>query len=507
MDHAYTAYYYLAKEEYCIMISKKHILLLSMIALSAVYDAFADEENIYGTKLLSIDEENIYGTKLLSIDEDYLTGLKPETEYPEPGEMPSAEWLYYDGLRKILTLQFDPVWSSDGQWITCRGNITNPSIWLVPVEGGDPVLVYTHYNMYKEYYFTIGVEICDFTPDGKEILFGTAIIDESQGTTVTFRYNEDGSISGCHISGLVPLIMAANIDTGETRTVVEKGYRCCYSHNGKYFAYSLSTIEGLTIVDTETGDNWLLGEVPKYKFCFSFDDEYIIYSDDQLYKIPLRGGNSQQVTFYGFDDPTRRLGKPDCSPDGEWILFGGYGGLLSGTVSDSTSSISKIYAYNTFSGETIEFFPGPSAISTWQGSFSPDGTKICYNYEDNDQQNSSIEIYVKDFDLDSRESEPPSSVKAESPTSMVLYNNYPNPFNPTTTIAFSLPETGFTNIVIYNMTGQKIRDLVSGIQHAGNHSVVWNGCDEQDLPVSAGIYVVKLRTDDAVSTNKMILVK
>ncbi len=463
----------------------------------------------------SANENNIYGTKLLSVDDDYLRSLLPETERPKEGDKPSAEWILYDGLRYLSKFQFDPVWSPDSQWIACRGRLANPSIWLIPVDGGNPVHVYTHYLMYKDYYLNGGViRTCDFTPDGEEILFRATIIDETQGTVVSLKYHEDGSIRGASINGFITLIMSVNIYTGEIRTVLENGYHCRYSHNGKYFAYSQTTIDGLTVVDTETGDTWLLEEVPKYHFCFSSEDDYIIYSRDQLYRIPLRGGESEQVTFYNGDDLTTLHGSPDCSPDGEWILFSGYGGPRSGTVSDSTgtssyssSNVSKLCAYNLFSDETTEFFPRPPAISSWQGSFSPDGTKFCYNYENKDQRHQSIEIYIKDFDLESQKPELNTSVVSTSPLSFALHGNYPNPFNLYTTIEFSLPESDFVDLVIYSVTGQKIHELVSGHMTAGVHNVVWDGSNDSGLPVSTGVYLTRLNMGNAVTSGRMMLVK
>ena len=87
--------------------------------------------------------------------------------------------------------------------------------------------------------------------------------------------------------------------------------------------------------------------------------------------------------------------------------------------------------------------------------------------------------------------------------------NYPNPFNPTTTISFSLnnENTEDTELMIYNIKGQKIKTLVNELLPAGEHSIVWNGDDELGEPVSSGIYFYKLKTDKFSRTKKMILLK
>ena len=74
----------------------------------------------------------------------------------------------------------------------------------------------------------------------------------------------------------------------------------------------------------------------------------------------------------------------------------------------------------------------------------------------------------------------------------ILLTNYPNPFNPTTTISFSIPNESNISISIYNIKGQKIKSLVTESFETGNHSIVWNGDDESGKAVSSGVYLYKL---------------
>jgi hypothetical protein len=93
------------------------------------------------------------------------------------------------------------------------------------------------------------------------------------------------------------------------------------------------------------------------------------------------------------------------------------------------------------------------------------------------------------------------------PVSATLAANYPNPFNPTTTIAYSLPRAGEVTLEIVNVTGQRVRRLVSGLQSAGEHTVVWNGADETGDLVASGVYLYRLGTDMGNVTKKMLLLK
>ena len=85
--------------------------------------------------------------------------------------------------------------------------------------------------------------------------------------------------------------------------------------------------------------------------------------------------------------------------------------------------------------------------------------------------------------------------------------NYPNPFNPSTTIAFSIPSEMPCKLDVYNLRGQKVRSLVNETVMAGNHSIVWNGKDDSGKSVSSGVYFYRLSTPNKVQTSKMLLMK
>ena len=97
--------------------------------------------------------------------------------------------------------------------------------------------------------------------------------------------------------------------------------------------------------------------------------------------------------------------------------------------------------------------------------------------------------------------------KQAIPTSFNLVQNYPNPFNPSTMIKYDLPETRDVSLVIYNTLGEKVRTLVSGVQDAGNYSVLWNSKNDTGLKVGSGMYIYALRAGDYYSVKKMMLLK
>jgi hypothetical protein len=85
--------------------------------------------------------------------------------------------------------------------------------------------------------------------------------------------------------------------------------------------------------------------------------------------------------------------------------------------------------------------------------------------------------------------------------------NYPNPFNPETTISFNLAEAGQVNVEIFNTKGQKVKTITNQELAAGHHSVVWNGTDNKNDQVGTGIYFYRVKQNDNSVTNKMMLIK
>ena len=88
-----------------------------------------------------------------------------------------------------------------------------------------------------------------------------------------------------------------------------------------------------------------------------------------------------------------------------------------------------------------------------------------------------------------------------------LHQNYPNPFNPATSIQYELPKESFVNVYISNLKGQLIRKLVSHNQTAGYKSIKWNGVDDKNKVISAGLYFYTIQAGDYSQTKKMILLK
>ena len=93
------------------------------------------------------------------------------------------------------------------------------------------------------------------------------------------------------------------------------------------------------------------------------------------------------------------------------------------------------------------------------------------------------------------------------PVMFGLQGSYPNPFNPTTTIHYSVETEGITSLVVYDMMGREIKSLVSGYLTPNHYSVVWNGRDNSDRPVPSGIYLYRLNSGEFTDMKKVMLLK
>lgn len=100
------------------------------------------------------------------------------------------------------------------------------------------------------------------------------------------------------------------------------------------------------------------------------------------------------------------------------------------------------------------------------------------------------------------------SMGTDIPAAVALsLSNYPNPFNPETTISYSLPNDGAVSLSIYNTRGQLVKTLVNEQKPNGTHRVIWNGDDNHGNKVSSGIYFTRMVTEGKSLTTKMLMLK
>ncbi len=91
------------------------------------------------------------------------------------------------------------------------------------------------------------------------------------------------------------------------------------------------------------------------------------------------------------------------------------------------------------------------------------------------------------------------------PSAFALHANYPNPFNPETSIVYDLPQSGHVVLAVYDLQGKEVVRLVNGMEDAGRHTVSWDGRDHQGGLISSGVYVYRIQTGELSESRKLVL--
>jgi len=192
---------------------------------------------------------------------------------------------------------------------------------------------------------------------------------------------------------------------------------------------------------------------------------------------------------------------------------------VSGTITTGENPPVPISAGTVTLTRVGEPVPGYSATITTPGSYTisqvPAGhyilkanithgvNSVAYSYEHNQL------VVVEDDNVTANivMSNVSDTDNTTLPTITALKSNYPNPFNPTTTISFDIASDAHVSIDIYNIKGQKVKTLANGDYKVGRHNVVWNGDDATGRSVGSGIYFYRMTTDGYTATQKMLLMK
>jgi len=147
--------------------------------------------------------------------------------------------------------------------------------------------------------------------------------------------------------------------------------------------------------------------------------------------------------------------------------------------------------------------PGVDEIS--MNSFETEKPNHSLTYYYNDYSTGRPEVKAVHPELDFAMMGTPNG--SALPTSYGVKQNFPNPFNPTTTIGYALPEAGDVRVSVFNVLGQEVRVLADEHQEAGEHEVVWDGKDAYGSQVASGVYFYRAKLNDYSETRKMVLLK
>jgi len=190
-------------------------------------------------------------------------------------------------------------------------------------------------------------------------------------------------------------------------------------------------------------------------------------------------------TWYGYSTLSKSLATLVTDETPYYCLDTGYIGMV------TVNYFNKCYAYNGFGDSWVGLIPEGDHVSGLLGKKTILLTRTDRVYAF-DPESDFTDIADNDGTL---------------PATYTLAQNYPNPFNPTTTIKYSLARRADVEITVYNLLGQRVRTLVDEQKGMGHHSIIWNGDNDNGEEVSTGIYFYRIKTDDFISSKKMLLLK
>jgi len=176
---------------------------------------------------------------------------------------------------------------------------------------------------------------------------------------------------------------------------------------------------------------------------------------------------------------------------------------FTGSIPPEISNLSNLVWLNFVHNQLTGEIPGSicDLNMNWSdpNNFNISENQLCPPYPD------CIETYAGEQDTSSCDQV--SIIDETCPTTYKLYNAYPNPFNPTTTLHYELAKEVLVSINIFDLMGHNIKLLMNNKQSAGYHSIGWDATNNQEENVPAGMYIYMIQAGDFRQVKKMVLLK
>ena len=356
---------------------------------------------------------------------------------------------------------------------------------LIGINGGTIINCYTTGDVNGDGYYTGGLVGRNYFNGNIINCYSTCNVNGHSGVGGLVGLNSNnatiincysiGNVNGNgNVGGLIGQNGEANVNNSYCSGDVSGNYNIGGLVGNNYFngniinCYSLGAVSGTDFIGGLVGDNEYNGNIDK---CYSIGQV-----DGMNQTGGLVGNNDSSIVNNSFFD---------MNTSGQTTSFGGTG--------KTTIEMHNVATYTSLN--TI------GLTSAWDFVGNPFD-----DYESNDYW---------DIDSEINDGYPyftnPYVVGIETEMSLLQnYNisNYPNPFNPSTTIEFSIQTVSKVKLSIYNIKGQKIKTLANNEFNKGSYSIIWNGVDESGKPVSSGLYFYKLNVNSKIeATKKMLLLK
>ena len=218
------------------------------------------------------------------------------------------------------------------------------------------------------------------------------------------------------------------------------------------------------------------------------------------YETDMTGGGIQCNSIFFFNAKCNASGAAQAmvKMTGDWtgetVTFDLDGDdIVSNVMSNGTNSIAKMTVPHAGMGSHTVTLEDPA------GCYSP----VVFNCQVDAPPDPEWDALWAEYEA----LEAQAALKAAVPAETRIIGNYPNPFNPSTTISYSIGEASVVSLKIFNTLGQEVATLVNGLEQAGTRTALWNGTNNNGSAAASGVYIVRLVTGQHVSTQRILFMK
>jgi len=254
-------------------------------------------------------------------------------------------------------------------------------------------------------------------------------------------------------------------------------------------------IEWYDLINDEWREDTTVVMSPPRASAFTFTHNDSVFILGGFYFGPLNSSKILAPDRQWYDGPVLSEGRGE----GGALFIDNKAYIIGGETTTGVSATVDIY--NTVSGQVES---GPALPSARAGFAFAQFNNTVYVFGGHETAQNSIISRVDALPI-------VTSILPETnggiPKRLVLHSNFPNPFNGGTRIRYSLAKNTAVEMAVYNVLGEKMRDLLDSKIAAGEHEVIWNGKDNAGRGVAGGTYILMLRSAESVETRKIIYLK
>ncbi len=195
------------------------------------------------------------------------------------------------------------------------------------------------------------------------------------------------------------------------------------------------------------------------------------------------------------------------APDKGYVIImdSGFLSVMLSFDPETGAILNTLYAPGEYCLQDVELAPTGDLFLADRKATNP-GIRVYDISSDAQKTTTPIDVGLPPYDITFNVTTP-TGIETKTPLIASLGWNFPNPFNPTTTIPFTLGKGAFVRLVIYDVTGRLVRTLLEEKRSAGDHRVLWDGRDDGSHMLPSGVYLARLEAEGFVASRKLLLLK